>query len=219
MKIRTLAIYLAAMTLGVLMTSSFAYADSVDVLVGDKDGFGFAAPCPDSGTCTSLFTPIIDNRSAAEASATDGSQFTDVYSALFPSPFGPNTVTSGDILFTFTGTLTNATINFAAGDFQSDAFGAFTATINGFSTPFSFPDGRFVTAIHSLILTPDELAAANAAGVVDLHLNRGSSGDFIAFDWFELNGNSTSTAVPEPGSMTLLGLGVLGFAALKRGKK
>jgi hypothetical protein len=196
-----------------------ASADSVDILVGDKDGFGFGlGTCPDSGTCASLGSPSIDNRSAAEAAATNGAQFTDVYSALLPGD-GPNTVNSGDIIIPFSGTLTDATLSFAAGDFQSDVFGALSATLNGISTPFSFADGRFVTEIHSITLTAAELAAANSAGFVDLNLDRNGSGDFIAFDYFELTGDTSSTSpVPEPSTLALFSTGIFGLAAAVRSK-
>ena len=191
-----------------------AYASSIDVLVGDKDGFGFSTPCSDSGMCADLNSPPIDNRSSAEASATNGAQITDVYSAIFPGN-GPNTASTADILLPFSGTLSSATLSFAGGDIQSDVFGAFTADINGVSTPFFFADGRFVTAIHSITLTGSELAAANLAGQVDLHLDRAGSGDFVAFDWFELVG---TTGVPEPSTATLflLGGGLVALARMRR---
>src|SRR5262249_40621253 len=136
---------------------------------------------------------------------------TDVYSAIFPG-FGPNTTTTADVLFPFSGALASAMLSFAGGDFQSDVFGALTANINGFGIPFFFADGRLVTAIHSLPLGAAELAAANAAGQVVLHLDRGTSGDFVAFDWFEVTGET----VPEPSSMLLVGLGALGIGVVRR---
>jgi hypothetical protein len=198
--------------------SSSAFAGSIDVLVGDKNNFGFA-DCTDSGTCPDLINPSIDNRTSAEMAATNGAQYTDVYSALLPSE-GPNTTSVGDIIFNFTGTLTSATLSIAAGDFQSDSFGAFSASINGFAVPFAFDDGRFVTDIHSITLTPAELAAANSAGMVDLNLNRDGSGDFVAFDWFELTGTTGNTSpVPEPFTLSLFGAGLAGAAAMRRRKK
>ena len=96
-------------------------------------------------------------------------------------------------------------------------FGALAANINGVSVPFSFADGRFVTAIHSFTLSAAELAAANLAGEVDLNLDRNGSGDFIAFDWFELAG-TTSAAVPEPTSLIVLGSALIGFGLMRRRK-
>lgn len=212
-----------ALLLVSLSLCKVAAANSIDILVGDKDGFGFGlGTCPDTGTCANLSSPSIDNRSAAEAAATNGAQFTDVYSALLPGD-GPNTTSSGDIIFNFTGALADATISFAAGDFQSDAFGALTASVNGVSTPFFFADGRFATEIHSITLTPAELTAANLAGFVDLNIDRGSSGDFIAFDYFELTGDTASTGtqsstVPEPSTLALFSTGILGLAAAVRRK-
>jgi len=55
-------------------------------------------------------------------------------------------------------------------------------------------------------------AAANAAGQFVLTVDRGSSTDGVSFDYLQLNG----TTVPEPGSLFLLGLGLLGIAHLGR---
>jgi hypothetical protein len=207
---------LLAIALTVLTIAVSAQASTIDVLIGDKNNFGFA-DCTDTGTCPDLIVPTIDNRTAAEKIATDGAQFTDTYSALFPGE-GPDTVSTGDILFAFSGTLTSGTISFAGGDFQSDAFGAFNANINGTSVPFSFADGRFVTAIHTFTLTAAELAAANAAHEVDLHLDRAGSGDFVSFDWFELTGDTTSAA-PEPATLVLLGSALAGLGLTRRIRK
>ncbi|MGZ5923419.1 MAG: PEP-CTERM sorting domain-containing protein [Rhizomicrobium sp.] len=199
-----------------LLASSAALAGAVDVLVGDKDGFGVG--CSDTGTCATVLTaPTTDERSAAEAAATNGAENTDVYSAVI-SLFGPNPDIA-DIILPFSGALTSATLTFAAGDFQTDVFGALTANINGVSEPFSYADGRLVTAIHSIVLSPAELAAANSTGFVDLHLDRSTSGDFIAFDYFEFIGTNNIEGVPEPITLSLFGAGLVGAAALRRRKK
>ena len=92
-----------------LLASSAALAGAVDVLVGDKDGFGVG--CSDTGTCATVLTnTVTDERSAAEAAATNGAQYTDVYSAVF-SLFGPNPDIA-DIILPFSGTLTSATSDF-----------------------------------------------------------------------------------------------------------
>ena len=52
-------------------------ASLITLMVGDNDGYGFgAAVVPDGG---SLPVPGFDNRSAAEAVATNGAQQTDIY--------------------------------------------------------------------------------------------------------------------------------------------
>ena len=215
MLVRTV-VFASALT---MLASSAAFAGPVDILIGDKDGFGFATPCADVGTCSDLSSPSIDNRSAGEAAAVNGAQFTDVYSALFPEN-GPNSVSTGDVIFAFSGTLTSATLSFAAGDFQSDTFGAFNATVNGISEPFSFADGRDITLIHSIVLSAAELDAANLAGQVDLNLDRNGSGDFVAFDWFEVIGTTSGTgSVPEPITLSLFGAGLAGAAAMRRRRK
>jgi hypothetical protein len=195
------------------MAGQTAFATPINVLVGDVDGFGFGCAVP--GPCPAALTNVpTDNRSATEAAAINGAQITDVYSAVYLG-FGPNPSTA-DILFPFSGTLASGAITIAAGDFQSNVFGALLANVNGVATPFSFADGPGVTAIHSIVLTPAEIAAANLAGRVALHLDRSTSGDFIAFDYFRLEGDTSAPAVPEPGSLVLLGSGLIGLTSAAR---
>jgi hypothetical protein len=206
---------IVAAALGGLLLAGSVCADTVDVLVGDKDGFGFTPACPNIGSCPGLSVPIIDNRSAAEMAATNGAQITDSYSALFGNFSPPGTGLTADVLLPFTGSLISGTLSFGAGDFQSNDFGALIANINGIPVSFSFPDGRFVTAIHSLTLNAAQLAAANSAGRVILHIERGGSGDFVAFDWFQLNGETSSVPVPEPTLLILLSGGLFGLGLMR----
>src|ERR1700750_1795990 len=96
-----LGLVTAAALAGFVCASS-AHSAPIDVLVGDKDGFGFSPACPDTGTCPGLNNPVIDNRDAAEKAATNGAQITDEYSAVFPPSFSPPGSTStADVLFPF----------------------------------------------------------------------------------------------------------------------
>ncbi|HVO87752.1 MAG TPA: hypothetical protein VMV45_04355 [Casimicrobiaceae bacterium] len=150
--------------------SVLAHATSIDVMVGDMDGFGFGCPnvapagtCiwPGPGTAGSFY----DGRSPAEAAATNGAQITDMYSAIFPQ-FGANNFTQADVLLTFTGTLVSGTVDVASGDRQLPQGGPIGFTINGFDEVFATNQGFQGSGIDTYVLSAAELAAANAAGAV-----------------------------------------------------
>ncbi len=198
---------------------SVAMAAPFAALVGDSDGFGFGAPisgtiaaCPGLGPSGTNF----DGRSAAESAATNGAQITDVYSALFPG-FGPNPSQTASVLFPFSGQLNSGTLTIAMGDFQASTFGAISANINGTNLPFAFNDGFLVTMVRAFALTPAELAAANLAGQVVLNFDHTGSGDFIAFDFFLLDGDLSP--VPEPATLLLLGTTMAGLGAVTRWRR
>jgi hypothetical protein len=99
------------------------------------------------------------------------------------------------------------------GDFQCATFGATLASINGTAVNFCFNDGFQTTVTRDFVLTAAELAAANLAHQVVLHIDHNNNADFIAFDWFQLAGDSV---VPEPSTLALLGISILALGFLRR---
>ncbi len=197
-----------------LLMGSAAMAAPFDLLIGDKDGYGFGAPDNGSGVVwpgPGNSGTNYDGRSASEKAATNGAQITDVYSALFPA-YGPNTSPTASVLFPSVGTITSATLTVAMGDFQG---GPVSVNFNGIAeSPWNFSDGFGVTKTRTFVLSATEIAAANAAGSFQINLDGSALQDFIAFDWFELSG--TSTAVPEPATLFFLGLGITGLAPIRK---
>jgi hypothetical protein len=208
-----------------------ATATSITVLVGNKDWFGTNQAGKTPGVDLMPFddSQFYDFRSSAEASATNGAQLTDVYSALYPNdpsmcdPIaypGCNRPSTGSVVFSLTNNaLLSGTITFVRGGFQCTAWGPLTADVNGIPIGFCFDDGNDdttyqKTGLGSITLTPGMIAAANAAGELRLNIfhnvarpEPGEPGslDYVAFDYFELN--AEVAPVPEPGTLVLVGLG------------
>lgn len=189
-----------------------AGAVPISSMVGDDDGYGMGIP--DNGS--TAWSCCFDNRSPAEATATDGAQFTDLYSALFPG-FGENPTPFGQVFLPFSGTLLSAVLTIDMADFEASWYGPILADVNGVSLPFAFDDGFRNTVVRSWLLTPSMLAAANAAGQVILTFDRAGSGDFIAFDYFRLDGEVREA--PEPGTLALLAAGLLGMGLAPRRRR
>lgn len=198
-----------------LLSYSAAHAASVTVTIGDNDGYGVGIA--DNGAASN--GQLEDNRSAAEVSATDGSQFTDAYGALFVGDDRPHSVDSADIIFDFVGTLLSGWLTVDMGDLQADqATTPYTAAINGVAIPFDFQDGFMATRVRSYVLTTDMLAAANMSGQVILTIDRAGSNDLVWFDYFELSGTTSDAVVPIPAAAPLFAAGLAAFGARRRKK-
>lgn len=210
-------VFLAAMSLVIGMVG-VAGAVPFSITIGDNDGYGFGVV--DNGTAAWPGYVPYDGRSAAEAVATDGTQITDVYSAIFSQPgYGPNPYDISDVFFdTSAGTLNSAILEIDMGDFQASTFGQIDVYYNGVlqTNLFNFNDGFQNTVIRQFTLDAATIASINAVGEFDITLNRAGSNDFIAFDYFQLSGDIDLAPVPEPTTMLLLGSGLAGLAGFRR---
>ena len=232
-----------------LAVAAPAAASSITITVGDKDGFGLGLtvgqqlPCltnpgwTPGSTGAPCIAPIHDWRSTGERNATNGAALTDTYSALYSgTEFDCGTgfeacTPNGDtglVIFPFVGQLTSGTLSFLMADFESLQNGAMTAKVNDIVVGFSYNHGYRQLGMGEIVLTPEMLAAANAAGELRLFLDHRAlflgpnnpenfgSFDYVAFDYFELQ----AEVVPEPGTWVLLGTGVLALAvSLRRSRR
>jgi hypothetical protein len=193
-----------------------ASAIPFSMMNGDNDGYGFGVA--DNGTAVWPGYVPYDGRSAAEAAATDGTQITDVYSAIFiPPNYGPNPYNVADVVFDLmAGSLNSAILEIDMGDFQASPFGQIDVYFNGVvqTNLFNFNDGFQSTAIRQFALDSNAMANANTAGEFVLTLDRANSRDFIAFDYFELSGDIEP--IPEPATMLLFGTGLVGLIGYNR---
>jgi len=198
-----------AITLGI--AAAPANATPISIMVGDDDGYGIGIP--DNGATGFSNLANLDMRSAAEAAATDGAQITDVYSAIFPA-FGPNTSTVASVFFPFRNHLkAGATLTVDMADFQANTFGLIQVSYNGVVQAglWNFNDGFQNSVVRSFVLDATAIANANTAGQFVLGLDRSGSGDFIAFDFFRLDG-----VIPEPASLSLFIVGLVGLGLVMR---
>jgi hypothetical protein len=72
---------------------------------------------------------------------------------------------------------------------------------------------RRARLLHTFVLTPAQIIAANAIGELIVNLDHLNFGDFIAFCWFKLCADVE--AVPVSPTIILLGSGLLGLAGLR----
>ena len=177
---------------------------SVSLMIGDNDGYGQGIP--DNGTAPDWHNPGMphDWRSAAEASATNGAQFTDAYSALGSSSVNPGE--TGNVVFVLPADLISATLEVDMGDFQTTLFGPVSVSYNGVPQPglWNFNDGYQATVVRQFVLPASAITAANAAGQFVLGIDHTGSTDYIAFDYFKLD----AEVIPVPGAILLGGVGV-----------
>jgi hypothetical protein len=184
-------------------------------MIGDNDGYGMGIP-DNANHPFDGFGANYDGRSAAEAAALDGAQYTDTYSTTHPG-FGPQPGTVATFTFTGLGNgWTAGSMWFDMADFQASTFGAVAVTYNGIVQNWAFNDGFPTTMVRFFDLGQDVIDSINLTGALIVAIDRNASADFYGFDYALLSDRFGDAGIPEPASMLLVGLGLLGLAAGRR---
>ena len=187
-------------------------------MIGDDDGYGIGIP--DNADHT-FGSPIHDGRTPDEVAATNGAQYTDTYSTTQGS-YSPADQIGDVATFSFTGLgngWTEGSMWFDMADFQAGTFGSTEVRYNGILQNWAFNDGYPSTVVRFFDLAQNVLDSINLLGTLDITIDRNGSGDFYGFDYVMLSdrkGNSTN--VPAPGSLLLLGAGMIALFAHRRRK-
>jgi hypothetical protein len=214
MKRKAITLCLAGM-LAAAATQSFA----TTWMIGDNDGYG--AGIPDNGNHPfNGFSAGYDGRSAAEAAATNGAQYTDTYSTTHGS-YGPQPGDTATFKFTGLGNgWTEGSMWFDMADFQASTFGSVKTTYNGILQNWSFSDGFPTTKIRFFDLAQDVIDSINVLGSLTVAIDRNGSGDFYGFDFALLSdrvGSDTNIGeVPIPAAVWFFGTGLMGLVGLRK---
>lgn len=187
-------------------------------MIGDNDGFGIGIP--DNGSHSfDGYNANYDGRTAAEAAATNGAQYTDTYSTTH-SGYGPQPGTVATFLFTGLGSgWTHGSMWFDSADFQAGTYGAVKTTYNGILEDWAFNDGFPNTAVHYFDLSQAVIASINNSGSLTVVIDRNGSTDFYGFDYAMLSDRSgADTVVPVPAALPLFASAMGLFGLLRRRK-
>ncbi len=209
-------------SLGLFVTAILAasnYASAAVFNIGDNDGYGLGIP--DGGS--HVFNPVppeYDQRSADEAVATNGAQFTDTFSTTHPG-FSPQEGTLAT--FTFSGLdqgWSSAELLVDMAEFQASEFGPTRVSINGVRQDWNFDDGFGNTAIHRFNLSQAILKSIVTTGELIINVDRNNSADYYGFDYLQLTtSGGASVNTPIPPAVWLFGSALAFLGSYVRRKK
>jgi hypothetical protein len=187
----------------ILLAPMAANADLITSSVGDEDCFGLGGICADGDKFVDLGgTFFADYRDAGDLAS---APHTDYWNSPGVQSWTHNYVLTG-------GTPISASLDlFIAGvaDIGPVSFFADNSLIATFDFPGLFDTAHFLTVAVPLVLIDGST----------MFLIGPSEGDGYIIDYSTLRVETTTTSVPEPGTLALLGIGLLGMGMTRRKKK